>query len=268
MSKYYLCISFCFIWLLSSSLYGKERAHIALVYDGLVEQWDAFSLQVEAELIDLLDAEFELRFFPVQDQWHQKGVARKVTETLNDPKIDLVIAMGILSSYEMLKQTNLSKPVVIGYNLSIFSTPKMFFPAQQSSKIAFYQSPLTLTEEISTFTAITQTKKLGFIGDTSLIGDPNFLLIQRKIEQKMASLGVIPIFIPIQDHVAPALSLLDDTKVDGVVFLPTWRLKKQDFQELVDGVNGRELPSFSIKGEDEVEAGVLMTLTQLSQNLT
>ena len=135
--------------------------------------------------------------------------------------------MGVLSSYELLKKTALSKPAVIGYNLNIFSAQSTPFPIQENPKIAFYETPITLANEVSIFAKTVNAKKLAFIGDASLIGYPDFPIIRDKILEKSKPLGLDVSFIPVTDKESPALKALDRKKVDGVIFLPTWRTKRQ-----------------------------------------
>ena len=123
---------FLLFLLASSFLYGKERANIALIYDGPMQHEEAFSQQVQEEIIALLEDERELHFFIVENSWSLEGNANNLTEALLDDNVDLIITMGVLSSYELLKKTALSKPAVIGYNLNIFSAQSTPFPIQES----------------------------------------------------------------------------------------------------------------------------------------
>lgn len=243
------------------SLFGKPRAHIALIYDGPMQHEEGYATQVKEELIDLLEADYNLSLISIEDFWNMEGAQRNVKGALHDPNIDLVITLGVLSSYELLKQPWLKKPAVIGRNLNFLSYPGASDPILESPVLGYFKSPLTFVSEIETFAKVTDAKKLAFIGDASLIGDPHFPIIRDQIMQNMEQADFSPLLIPVIDLAKPALEALDETHVDGVVFLPTWRMSDAQFEVLIEGVNARFLPSFSLYGEQEVEAGVLMTMT-------
>ncbi|WP_420422030.1 TolC family protein [Simkania sp.] len=222
---------------------------------------ETFSIETKAELIDLLGAEYKLNLITIEDAWNMEGIRRNVNGALNDPNIDLVITMGVLSSYELLSKSYLPKRAVIGRNINLFSTADRTFSIQESPVVGYYTSPLTVLSEIDTFAKITNADVLAFIGDASLLGDPAFPVIRELIKEKMQEASIIPYFIPVVDEAKPALKALDETTMSGVVFLPTWRMSDEQFQKLINGVNDRYLPSFSLYGELEVQAGVLMTMT-------
>ncbi|WP_420421314.1 TolC family protein [Simkania sp.] len=143
--------------------------------------------------------------------------------------------------------------------LGLFSDPEVNFPIQEDEHVAFYESAFTVPEEIDLFAQLFQAKKLAFVGDASLIGDPHFLIIQKKIFTEMEKRGIQPLLIPLTDSPHLAAEKLSTHPVDGVVFLPTWRLSPQDFSTLIETCNELELPTFSVFGETEVEQGILMS---------
>jgi len=250
--------------LILSDIYAaesQEKARIALLYDGQAIHEESFSHLVQKEVLNLLYGEFEVEFLTIKDLWSMQGTFDNVWGALNDPRVDLVITLGFMSSFQMLQMQQIMKPVVVGYNLNYFTQPGISIPILKSPRLAYYQSQLTLSSEIKIFAEITHARTLAFIGDASLIGNPDFSIIIEKIQEAAENAGIVPIFLPVTQNGRSAIQGLDEVSVEGVVYLPTWRMPKKAFQALIDEVNSRYLPSFSILGEEEVNQGVLMTLT-------
>lgn len=247
-----------FFLLIFNLLHASDK-HVALIYDGPFARDEALSQQVKKEIKLLFANDFSVQFVELDGQWDHVEIEKCLKASLNDPEIDLVLTMGIQSSFLALKQKACTKPLVIGYNLTYFSDPEVDFPMQQDHHVAFYESAFTVPEEIDLFAQLFQAKKLAFVGDASLIGDPHFPVIQRKIFAEMEKRGIEPLLIPLTDSPSLATDTLANDPVDGVVFLPTWRLSPQDFSALIETCKELELPSFSIFGETEVEQGILMS---------
>ena len=247
------------LFLLIFNLLHASDKHVALIYDGPFARDEALSLQVKKEIQLLLASDSNAVFVELDGNWNPIEIEKCLKRSLNDPEIDLVLTMGIQSSFFALKQPACSKPLVIGYNLTYFSDPEIDFPMQQDQHVALYESAFTVPEEIEFFAALFQAKKLAFVGDASLIGDPEFPVIQKKIFSEMEKRGLTPQLIPITDSPDLAMEALATDPVDGVVFLPTWRLSPQDFSTLIETCKELELPTFSVFGETEVEQGILMS---------
>lgn len=241
------------------NLLHANAKQVAIVYDGPFARDEVLSTQIKKEIETLLANDFPVQFVELDGRWDHEEIEKCLNASLSDPAIDLVLTMGIQSSFLALKKQTCTKPLVIGYNLTYFSDPEVDFPLQKDTHVAFYESAFTVPEEIQLFAQLFHAKKLAFIGDASLIGDPHFLVIQKKIFAEMGKRNIEPLLIPLTDSPTLATETLTNHLVDGVVFLPTWRLPPQNFSTLIEICNHLELPTFSVFGETEVEQGILMS---------
>ncbi len=257
--------SIIFIFLLPIALHAKPLVHIGIVYDGWAEHEVGYFDVVHREITDLLDEEYEVRFIPFADEWSLGGSYRTLQQALWDSRVDVVVTLGLMSTYLVTQVKEIQRPVVMGYNLNYFVQPGSSVRVKHNPLVAYYESRLGLVGEIEVFLDITKAKKIAYIGDKSLIGLSDFPILREKIVASTEKAGAIPIFIPVKGDSREALKALDEELVDAVVLLPTWRLTSEGVEKLVEGVNARYLPSYSVYGEAEVKEGVLMTLTPQSE---
>lgn len=70
---------------------------------------------VQKEILALTQGEFHVQFpknFQIHGGWSAKKVDRALTALLNHPKVDLILALGILSTNAALQRQSFSKPVI------------------------------------------------------------------------------------------------------------------------------------------------------------
>lgn len=244
-------------------LYGVQSARIALVFDGPMKEAYSLPSQVKSEVEDLLYPEFEVEFVSVYGSWSVESTQDTLQTLYKDPKIDVIITLGVMTSFQALSKPSPSKLLVVGYDI------RLFFEHLDLNSIpntvAYYKSKRPLAVELEVFKNITQAKKVAVIGDSSLLSQKNFQQTLNVLEQNFKLSQQIPTFLPLVDDIQETLTKLDRLDVEGVIFLPTWRLSEASFQTLIEKINDRQLPSLSLVGEQEVIEGVFMTLNPHSE---
>ncbi len=241
-----------------------EKVNLALVYDGAQSHDDIFYSLVQGEIRDLLANEFDIAFVEYIDNWDIRGANAALTNALQSPDIDLVISLGVLSSYAALQKKDINKGLIIGYDVSIFFAKSPGDISKLNSNIAYYSGQKSILHELSVFKEVTHANKIAIVGDTSMLSG-QVPSIEHIIESNLHKLGMEGVFIPVTTSTDVVIESLDSLDVNGVLLLPTWRLKPEEFQKMVNQINSKKLPSFSISGENEVEKGVLMTTIPYSE---
>lgn len=251
----YLIILFLFF---AVPCFALKEVKIGIVLDGLEEEQDLHFKSVKNELTDLLEDQYNIEYKIFADSWDLLESRKTLFEALQDPTVDMVITLGVLSSYLALEEKNLKKPIVIGVDTQFILEDSQ---RPRNPLIAYYRGRKSLAPEVERFEEIAHSMKVAVIGDESLIGLPEFPIIREKITDAYEKMGVIPVFIPATEEPIPIIESIEVSDVDSVLLLPTWRLSNRDTEYLIEGINLLKLPSFSILGEQELQMGALMTMT-------
>jgi|GEM_PF-2072561 len=244
--------------------FAEQKAYIALVTDGPWAQNNPNEALIKREIEELNKGEFDVQFFPYQGDFTLKGVKRALSEAESNPNIDIVVTVGLLSSYAALKMNDPMKPTVLGWELSLLNSSPSQMIKSISPRIAFFRMKQELAHEIKVFLEVANIQTMAVIGDESLFSYP---IIQEKIDMASKIFGFTYQIIPIISDPSTALSRLETEAPDGVMLLPTMRLSEENQNMLIDEINNLMLPSFSFMGESEVARGVLMTTTPDSEHL-
>ena len=96
-------------------------ARVGIAWDGPSQQNDALGLTFKTEIELILKDEFDVRFpadKSLEADWTAEGVKDVIDGLLADPGIDLVLALGVLTSHEMARRTKLPKPVFAPFVLN------------------------------------------------------------------------------------------------------------------------------------------------------
>ncbi len=244
-------------------LYGTQKVRIALIYDGEMKESYGFPSQVKSEIEDLLYPEFLTEFVSMYGEWTIDSSDRVLQAAYKDSKIDLIVTLGVMSSFQALNHPTSSKMTVIGYDVRLFSENKI--EKNIPDTVAYYKGKRALAFEFEVFKNITHAHKVAVIGDASLLSQSNFPNIVNVLERNFKITKQTPIFLPIIDDAKETIAALQNINVEGVIFLPTWRLSQDAFYDLISSINDMHIPSFSIIGEEEVAEGVFMSLNPKSE---
>ncbi|MCH9631200.1 MAG: hypothetical protein S4CHLAM37_12220 [Chlamydiia bacterium] len=253
---------------LTSLCFCTQNVTIALVFDGAEADDYHYPEGIQYEINDLLEDEFEITYKFFADDWNLQGARSALMSAYQDKEVDLVLTLGILNTYEALKIVNYKKPTIIGYDTRIFDyslAEDEEFSFKQSDYLAYFKGKRTLSKELAAFKDVTKASSVTVVGDASLIGLEDFSLIRdiisfaaEEAEQKCS-------FISVESNEIETLKQIKDADAESILFLPTWRLSKEQLQTLITAVNTLKIPTYSVIGESQVEEGMLMTLAPLSE---
>lgn len=256
------------VLLCSFSLISLEKVNIALVFDGAEADDYQYPEKIQYEINDLLSEEYEITYKFFADEWRLDGAKNSLLTAYEDDEVHLVITLGILNSYEALKMDKHPKLTVIGYDARIFEYPESngeSFNFLPSKRLAYFQGKRRLDEELSIFKDISKKQSVTVVGDASLIGLENFSIIREIIQASCKKNNQEVYFLPVYESELDCIQVIKEQKVQSILFLPTWRLSKEQLQTLITNVNQLKIPTYSIIGQSQVEEGMLMTLAPLSE---
>jgi outer membrane protein TolC/ABC-type uncharacterized transport system substrate-binding protein len=256
------------LFLLSAvSLAETRQIHVGIVTDGPTDR-DALSLpMIRRAISDVVGTDIEIvlseehRF---EGDWSMPGVNAALDRALADRNVDVVLALGILSSHEAAHRPKLAKPVIAAV---VIDPVLQGFPleAGRSGRHNFtYAADFqNVGAQVRAFQNVVGFRRLVALVDEALL-DALPELTRKADELATALKGRIDIVRTGQDPKAVLAAIPPDA--DAVYVTGLLRFREQDIRELADGLKARHLPSYSVLGRSEVESGLLMTSGGVQQD--
>lgn len=235
---------------------------VAIVRDGpsalVLELGDL----IRKDILELTSREYDVRFpddLQLEGGWSVQGVKRAVDRVLADPRVTVVIALGILASQEVGQRKQLPKPVIAPFIIDSRLQGVPFKKGASGVKnLNYLASMKSFERNLEAFKEVFPFTRLSLLVDRVLLeAFPLFEGRARKIaELYSVSLTVVPV-----DTSAQAVLQAISPDTEAVYLSPLVRLPPAEFDHLVTGLSARRLPSFSSVGQRDVQRGVAVTIS-------
>ncbi|MEE2665161.1 MAG: TolC family protein [Myxococcota bacterium] len=211
-----------------------------------------------AELVELMGEEFGLEVpgdAIVPSDYTAEGVRASLDALYDDPKIDLVVALGLIASQEAARHPYRPKPTFAPFpvDAAIQNLPY----ADGTSGVQnfnYLASNIDTRQSLAAFRELVSFEHLALFVNAELARAVPGFTAQAKAAAQL--LGVELDVIPVDRSVGDALAAIGP-RVDAVFVTPLLQLSAAEFEQLTRGFIERRLPSFSLLGEGEVAAGIL-----------
>ena len=219
---------------------------------------------IEAETLSLVGAEYDLRLPEdkmLSGGWTVRGIEEAIERQLEDPDVDVVITLGIIASHVVCRWGELSKPVIAPTVVDIDAQSIPFARdaggrlVSGVKNLSYLTSPGTVMRDLRKFKEIVPYSRVHVLTD-ALFADviPE---IPEAVIRGGEAFGV---------EIAPPTLVIDSAEealaglpsdAEAVYVTPLYRLPWNEFEVLVAGLLDRRLPTFSLLGRNEVEAGLM-----------
>ena len=239
-------------------------ARVGIAWDGPSGQDDALGLIFKTEIELVLKDEFDVRFpadKSLEADWTAEGVKDVIDRLLADPEIDLVLALGVLTSHELARRTKLPKPVFAPFVLNpelrgipyeIRESP-LARPGETERvrisgvrNLSYVTAGVDLLRDVTQFQEITLFSRLAVLTLESL--EKAGVGLQRELADRLGSLNLEQIqIVPVGSSTQIALDAIPSS-AQAIYVTPLPHLSAADFDRLVQALMDRRLPSFSLKG--------------------
>src|SRR5688572_16044406 len=233
--------------LLGFTLLSEARdIRVAVVSDGPVSR-QVFSVEaIEREIANVAGPGSRILLPPDKrftGDWSLEGAARVFDRALADRDVDLVIAMGVLTSQHASRLKVLSKPViaalVIDPILQEFPLVEGRSGRRNFTYVADFQS---VAQEVRSFHEIVGFRHMVAVVDASLLEALPRIAV--KASEAATELNVRISLATATDDVAEVLAKLPEG-IDAVYVTPL-RFNEAQQRELAQALIARRLPSFSV----------------------
>lgn len=239
---------------------------IGIVRDGPVGTRFGETVRLfQDEILKLTAREFDVRFPSeknIHGNWNLSEIERAIDRLLADPEVDLIITLGFLASHDVCHRKKLPKPVVAA---AIVDAELQNLPRKDGAsgvKNLTYVDPFTSFErDIKVFREIVPFNHLtALFGQVAVEQTPWLRQKMRGISFEFTiDVDVVGVGASVEEALA---SLPPGT--DAVYVGPLAHLSPGEFRKLVSGLIQKGLPSFSLMGRDDVEAGFLASIAPKS----
>lgn len=229
------CLALILTWAHESADAKPSTAvQIAIVRDGPSDLVPELRDLIRKEIVELTDREFDLRFpgeWQLQGGWSVKGVNQTIDRVLTQPRVDLVIALGILASQEVGQRRQLPKPVIASFVIDPHLQGLPFKKGASGVKNLNYLVSLKNFERnLEVFQEVFPFIRLSLLADRVLL--EAFPLLESRARTLAESYGVSLTVVPVETSAEAILGSLPQ-KTDAVYLSPLPRLPAHELERLV-----------------------------------
>ncbi len=259
MTRKVLLFAALLLWLPSVQA-APESFTIGVVVDG-PEARALFPLDLlEREVATLFGDEIPVRIpaeFTRDGGWTAAGIDAALQGLLSNPKVDVVIALGVIASNQAAAIRSPAKPLIAAV------TPDarlQGFPLQGlvsgRRNFTYISNRRSVHEDLAMFHEAVGFSHLALLAD-ALTLETIPALSRELVKEISSALNIRLTIVSVTDSVERGLAQLPGD-ADAVYLTPLLRLSRDEMRQLAAGLIERRLPSFSILGANELEYGVLM----------
>lgn len=232
---------------------------IGVVFDGPWEKnrtiWESY----KDEIIALIGNEYDI-LFPdnslIESDYSVNGIKKSLMQLYNDPKVDLVITMGLFSSQLVTQMGDLPKPTIAPFIVDYELQSIPYKKGKSGIKNLNYVSRKNFIED-----NLLILKELVEFKKVALLFDPEFIRLlpdfENVIKNKLSKLKLQYQIINTKLSADELLSSIEDNVeavyIDGLISFSPEKINK-----FVEGLKIKRLPSISATGIKDVEAGIMV----------
>lgn len=233
---------------------------IGMIFDGPWARNDEIRALTQQEIRTLVAGELDVRFpaaAELEGDWTLETARAQLETLLADPDVDLVITWGVLASHAVCCYGSPPKPVIAPV---ILDRALQDLPYDSGASgvpnLNYVTLPDNTLQELRLFQQVVPLRKVVFLANgTMLAAIPELL---SRTHRLAGELGLDFAFVPVGWSVEEVLAAIPED-ADGVFIWPQLHWSGEQLEQLMAGLNGRRLPTFSTLGGDMLEAGVLAT---------
>ena len=244
---------------LSSVSHAATVVTVGIVTDGPVEHSSWSEALFKNELLVLTKDDFDVRF-PAAKQldgaWSAERIAQAHRQLQADPQVDMVLALGYVSSAVAALSDSFQKPTFAPFvmDAELQGTPR----TNNSSGVKhlnYLSSGADFVRDLQVFTSVAIGNKIAvFVDEANYTAQPNLIRRAREVTE---AAGVELVFIQQRVRNEDLAARLPDD-VDSVVVTDLARLGPAAMDRLIGALIDRQLPSYSLLDSQLVERGLLM----------
>ena len=238
------------------------QKRIGMVIDGPWSGNDEVRLLFQTEILELAEGEFDV-IFPedkrIVADWSFASIQAAVDKLLNDPGVDIVLTLGVVSSQYVCQKTDLPKPVLAP--TVIDQTVQQLPNANGTSGVKnlnYLVFPNNFRRDIEVFLEIVEFRKLAIFFNKNIsevLPD-----LEERVKRVIEPLGIQVQVINVDESADDAFNEMVQT-TEAAYMAPLQHITATEWESLVKKLTDRDIPTFSLLGEHEVERGIMASMS-------
>ena len=254
-----------FTLLLANPLWAQlPEVRIGVIVDGPWERNQEIAELYQNEILSLTHGEYDVQFsqaFYVEGDWTETGIRAGLDRLLNDPTVDIVLAMGVIVGDMASRYSDLPKPVIAPFiiDAAVQGLPRQG-GASGVTNLNYLTGTVTLRRALEVFKEVIPFRHLVSLNTRDFL--ENVPGIEGRVDELMDEFESDLTVIPVGSSVDEVLEALP-AEADAVLAYPLLRLQSSEIDRLIAGLNERRLPSFAMYfSRDYVEQGMLVGISE------
>ncbi len=252
---FYFLISLLF---LSSNVFSQQTLTIGVSKDANTKEFRQFSKLLNTEISGLTKAKYNVQFKELNADWNPTEIHQNNMQLMNDPDVDIVITLGYISSTDISKLKNFTKPVIAA-NILDEDLQKLPLKSHNETGInnfTYIESIIRLKEDLQAFSKMFEVKKTAVFIPRAF--KENFPQITEYLKQNAGNTDVT--FIAVDTKSKDAVAQLS-ANTDAAIILPLIKFSQAEIVNLLDTLNKKRIPSLAVSGVDYLNLGASITMT-------
>ncbi len=238
-----------------------KTVRIGVVIDGPWQRNAPMTALFQQEIRDLVKGEFAIEFPPdkqLEGDWTAASVAKHVDALLADPKVDIVLTMGVIASHDVAVRAKLPKPVIAPFIIDRRIQGLPFDKGTSGRKnLSYLVWPWSMGRDLQAFREVADHESVVFVANKYFIEVvPD---ISTRVKETAKAVGVRMSVVAAGMSADEVLAALP-ADAGAVYMAPLIHMPPAEYRKLLDGLIARKLPTFSAMGRFAVDQGVLVGL--------
>lgn len=243
--------------ILPTTVFSQKLITVGIVKDASVAENELFNSQMKMEIESLLKARAQVTFLEATVLWDSLKAKDNIQSFLDNPEIDLIVTVGILSSEVASEFTYYSKPVIATTILKdeFQKEPLQIDGRSGVSNFSYTESWLAIQKDLVAFSKMFDFHELAVVLPQPMLD--NFKDIRSFIKKEMSDKSVIFITVGTNEEKLPVIP----ASVDAVVLSPFIQSSSVENRSFFNTLNERGIPSLAMGGTSYLEEGATLTYT-------
>ena len=253
----------CTLFLVCSGFvmcFAQTAITIGLVSDGASTNSRFLEENIKNEINSLLQFQYDISYKTLSADGSAASIKANFQAMYDDPTVNIVIGVGLLASDELVRLKNYPKPSIatITIDANLQDLPFSNQATSGTNNFTYTQSPFNIKRDLEVFKEVYDFQQLGILmTETLATTDTDWQQFFKN------ELNINAQFITVENNG----DVSNWSSVDAVYVLPPVGMEAAGFENMVQQINDKKLPSFALQGRILTEAGIMASVAP-STNLT
>lgn len=240
-----------------SALYAQSALKIGIIKDASGDEFETLSNLVKTEISALTKGKSKVIFEELSADWKLKKAQENLQIMLNNPDVDIVVALGFISSEMAAKLQVHPKPIIVT-NVLDQKLQNLPLSSNQSTGInnfTWIESFIRLKSDMLTFSQTFDFNHLAVFIPQELYEE--FPIVDQFLTESVQKFEISIVPVKINEDLVTQIP----PKADAAFVFPLIQHSQTQTMELFTSLNKNKIPSLAVSGIPYLEMGATITFT-------